>query len=210
VRPDHRVFRRWNSLGPHRFVVESVAVTGPNRIDVLLDAAIEVVAAEGLRGLTHRAVDARAGLSAGSTSYYYRTRMALLEAVLGRVLTYDVGRMADVGLLVGDRAAMVEATTQIVRFLTGPGRAQLIARLELTMDAVRRPDLRRLMDEAQGRIAELTRPVVVALGSTDPGRDTALLLTLIDGLLLMELKGEPSDDDELRRRIGVVFDAAVP
>ncbi len=59
-------------------------MTGPNRVDVLLDPAIEVVAAEGLRGLTHRAVDARAGLSAGSTSYYYRTRIALLEAVLGQ------------------------------------------------------------------------------------------------------------------------------
>jgi DNA-binding transcriptional regulator YbjK len=187
-----------------------VAVTGPNRIDVLLDAAIEVVAAEGLRGLTHRAVDAQAGLSAGSTSYYYRTRMALLEAVLGRVLSYDVGRMADFPSIVGDRAAAVEALAQIVRFLTGPGRAQLIARLELTMDAVRRPDLRRLMDEAQGRIAELSRPVVVALGSADPGRDTAFLLTLVDGLLLMELKSEPSDDNELRRRIAVVFDAAVP
>jgi DNA-binding transcriptional regulator YbjK len=187
-----------------------VAVTDPNRIDVLLDAAIEVVAAEGLRGLTHRAVDAQAGLSAGSTSYYYRTRMALLEAVLGRVLSYDVGRMADFSPVVGDRAAMVEALARVVRFLTGPGRAQLIARLELTIDAVRRPDLRRLMDEAQGRIAELSRPVVVALGSADPARDTAFLLTLIDGLLLMELKGEASDDDELRRRIAVVFDAAVP
>lgn len=187
-----------------------MTVTGPNRTDVLLDAAIEVVAAEGLRGLTHRAVDARAGLSAGSTSYYYRTRLALLEAVLGKVLAYDVGRMEGFAPVVGDRGAMEEALVGVVRYLTGPGRAQLIARLELTMDAVRRPDLRRLMDGAQARIAELSEPVVVALGSSDPARDTSMLLTLIDGLLLMELKGEPSDDDELRRRVSRVFDAAVP
>lgn len=187
-----------------------MTVTGPNRTDVLLDAAIEVVAAEGLRGLTHRAVDARAGLAAGSTSYYYRTRMALLEAVLGKVLAYDVGRMADVAVIAGDRTAMEDVVVRVVRYLTGPGRAQLVARLELTMDAIRRPDLRRLMDGAQERITELTRPLVVALGSTDPARDAAMLLTLVDGLLLMELKGEPSDDDELRRRVRRVFDAAVP
>lgn len=180
------------------------------RTDLLLDTAIEVLAAEGLRGLTHRAVDAHAGLSAGSTSYYYRTRMALLEAVLGRVLAFDVERMEALPPVAGDRAAMVESVTQVVRFLTGPGRAQLVARLELTMDAIRRPDLRRLMDGAQGKIAELTRPVVAGLGSTDPERDTALLLTLIDGLLLMELKAGPSDDDELRRRIEQAFRAAVP
>jgi hypothetical protein len=136
--------------------------------------------------------------------------MALLEGVLAKVLAYDVGRMVDLAPVVGDRAATEEAVVRTIRFLTGPGRAQLVARLELQMDAIRRPDLRRLMDEAQGRIAELSRPVVVALGSADPGRDTAFLLTLIDGLLLMELKGVPSDDNELRRRIAVVFDAAVP
>src|SRR5262245_42599709 len=45
---------------------------------VLLDAAIEVLAERGTRGLTHRAVDARAGLPLGSTSNRFRTRNALL------------------------------------------------------------------------------------------------------------------------------------
>lgn len=189
--------------------VQSVTVTGPNRIDVLLDAAIEVVAAEGLRGLTHRAVDARAGLSAGSTSYYYRTRMALLEGVLAKVLAYDVGRMVDFAPVVGDRAATEEAVARTIRFLTGPGRAQLVARLELQMDAIRRPDLRRLMDQAQGQIVDLCRWVVTELGSSHPDRDTALLMTLVDGLLIAELKGATSDE-ELRRRVRLMFDAAAP
>ena len=40
----------------------------------LLEAALHVIADEGLRGLTHRAVDRRAGLPEGSCSAYLRTR----------------------------------------------------------------------------------------------------------------------------------------
>ncbi|SDL36900.1 hypothetical protein SAMN05421869_12541 [Nonomuraea jiangxiensis] len=41
--------------------------------------AIRLLAAEGMRGLTHRAVDRAADLPDGSTPYYVRTRQALLE-----------------------------------------------------------------------------------------------------------------------------------
>ncbi len=48
------------------------------RRDDLLDAAICVLGESGIRGLTHRAVDAAAGLPAGSASNLFRTRDALL------------------------------------------------------------------------------------------------------------------------------------
>ncbi|WP_189544888.1 TetR/AcrR family transcriptional regulator, partial [Streptomyces gelaticus] len=51
----------------------------------LADAAIGTLAAEGMRGLTHRAVDQRAGLAEGSCSYYFRTRQALLQAAVERL-----------------------------------------------------------------------------------------------------------------------------
>ena len=51
------------------------------RMELLLDAAVRVVAENGLRGLTHRAVDREAGLPEGSCSAYLRTREALVLAV---------------------------------------------------------------------------------------------------------------------------------
>ena len=45
----------------------------------ILDAALRVLAEHGMRGLTHRAVDAAAGIAPGSTSYYFRSRSALVE-----------------------------------------------------------------------------------------------------------------------------------
>src|SRR6476646_8902291 len=64
----------------------------------LLRAALEVAADEGLRGLTHRAVDRRAGLPEGSCSAYLRTRKALQAALTEYVadrLVADVDELAD-------------------------------------------------------------------------------------------------------------------
>ena len=64
----------------------------------LLDAALHVIADDGLKGLTHRAVDRRAGLPEGSCSAYLRTRnalqAALTEYVAGALLA-DVDALAE-------------------------------------------------------------------------------------------------------------------
>lgn len=53
------------------------------RRDAIADAAVQIISRRGVRALTHRAVDAEAGLPAGSTSSHARTRAALLELVVG-------------------------------------------------------------------------------------------------------------------------------
>src|SRR5918911_360744 len=58
----------------------------PGRRERLLDAAIEIVGVQGLSALTHRAVDAAAGVPTGTTSNYWRTRQALLDALVDRVV----------------------------------------------------------------------------------------------------------------------------
>ena len=60
-----------------------------SRFAVLTDAAIALVAELGMRGLTHRAVDTRAGLPPGTTSAYFRTRKALIEALVRRLADLD-------------------------------------------------------------------------------------------------------------------------
>ena len=56
----------------------------------ILDGALAVLAAQGMRGLTHRAVDAAAALPAGSTSYYFRSRGALVAGCVRRLLERDL------------------------------------------------------------------------------------------------------------------------
>ena len=70
----------------------------PDRRTQLLDAALAVVADKGMKGLTHRAVDAAAEVAEGTTSNYFRSRAALVEAALDRLEHLD-------GQLLRDQAA---------------------------------------------------------------------------------------------------------
>src|SRR6266700_118164 len=63
----------------------------PNRREALLDAAVQVLGERGMRALTHRAVDAEAGVAAGSTANYFPTRESLLEAIVERVSAMERG-----------------------------------------------------------------------------------------------------------------------
>ncbi|KWX25656.1 hypothetical protein AFM11_03150 [Mycolicibacterium wolinskyi] len=55
-----------------------------------------MLGAEGSRGLTHPRLDRHAGLPAGTTSYYFRTRKALLHGVAERITELD---LADLSML---------------------------------------------------------------------------------------------------------------
>jgi hypothetical protein len=60
-----------------------------SRREQVLDAAITVLGGDGSRGLTHRAVDAAAGVPAGTTSNHNRTREALLAGIVTRLAELD-------------------------------------------------------------------------------------------------------------------------
>ncbi|MFJ8294296.1 TetR/AcrR family transcriptional regulator [Streptomyces sp. NPDC094447] len=81
-------------LGPRGS--QGAADAPASRADRIGDAALDLLVERGMRGLTHRAVDERAGLPQGSTSNHARTRQALLETAVrrqvqleSRVLTPD-------------------------------------------------------------------------------------------------------------------------
>lgn len=63
------------------------------RSQLVADAAVTVLARDGLRGLTHRAVDSEAGLPHGSASNCFRTRSALLQAIVDRLEELDLAAL---------------------------------------------------------------------------------------------------------------------
>ncbi|GAB3565128.1 TetR/AcrR family transcriptional regulator [Amycolatopsis endophytica] len=153
------------------------------RVTAIADAAIEVVAAEGMRGLTHRAVDRAAGLPAGSTSYYARTRAALLELTIGRILELD-----DAEITVGtDRTA--PALAKFLHVSLTKGRSRLIARYEFALEATRRPELRAIYDSAGRRFRDSCTRLLTDLGSPEPERHTRMLIAWCDGLLFDSVAG---------------------
>ncbi|MEU4251976.1 TetR family transcriptional regulator [Amycolatopsis sp. NPDC026612] len=115
----------------------------PGRRAALLDAAIEVLADEGARGLTFRAVDQQAGVPVGTASNYFSSRGDILKGAGERV--YE--RLADDDVIADglqgprDRARVTELmhalVDRVAAFPTG-----FLALLELRLEAVRRPELR--------------------------------------------------------------------
>src|SRR3954462_3688746 len=103
----------------------------------LCDAAIELLAAEGARGLTHLRVDRRAGVADGTTSFYYQTRSALLRGAIDRVIQLDVTdftvAMREPTTRDGADSLLCRLAEQAMRTAVEPERSRARARFELLM-----------------------------------------------------------------------------
>jgi DNA-binding transcriptional regulator YbjK len=170
--------------------LEVTPVTDRRR--AIAGAALAVLEAEGGRGLTHRAVDRRAGLPQGSTSNYFQTREALLTAALHRLVELEQPTVRALEALVPDgpyephRAAELVAG-QVRTWLT-PGRAGLaVARYELFLEARRRPQFQLALDEVRREYLLLAEQLLPTAGCRDPHPHAPQLLALLDGLVLNQL-----------------------
>ena len=156
------------------------------RLEVIGDAAITVIAADGMRGLTHRAVDRAAGLPVGSTSYYARTRAALLELTITRIVELD-------------RVDVPPPADGLAEFIAGyaheaitSGRTRMLARYEFALEATRRPELRAAYDEGGLLIRRRAASMLAAAGSTDPERQAGLVVDWMEGTIFGALAGTGS------------------
>ncbi|MBT2376926.1 TetR family transcriptional regulator [Streptomyces sp. ISL-111] len=166
----------------------------PDRRNLIADAAISTVASAGLRGLTHRAVDTAAGLPAGSTSYYFRTRSALISACylrLAELTVADVDRWAaQHGGPDPDSAA--EALAVLLHHWLTVGRERQLARFELSLEATRRPELRAGLETAGLTARSRATTLLAVLGAPRPAQAADLLVAWTDGLLYDRLAGAPA------------------
>jgi DNA-binding transcriptional regulator YbjK len=154
----------------------------------LLDAALHVIADEGLKGLTHRAVDRRAGLPEGSCSAYLRTRRALqaalAEDVAGRLLA-DVDRLAEDIRAAAVPDGVAAPLDLFQRWLDQ--RELLVARLELTLAASRDPELAGVLATHRARLVEVVEGIMVATGKEHGAARAEALVASYDGILLAAL-----------------------
>lgn len=141
-----------------------------------------------MRGLTHRAVDRAAGLPEGSTSYYLRTRQALLEAVVARLSTADMADMArHAQHAVPDE--FVERLAQLVEYWLTAGRERMLARYEVALESTRRPELRAALLESGERLRAYAEAELTRAGAEEPARRARDLTAYLDGFIFDQLAG---------------------
>ncbi|MFD6366283.1 TetR/AcrR family transcriptional regulator [Streptomyces roseolus] len=155
----------------------------------LVDAAIEVLAREGARGLTFRAVDTEAGVPTGTASNYFANRDALLTQAGARVyerLQPDEATMEETRTAPRDK----ETYTRIMRELVGrvsSFRTGYLALLELRLEATRRPALRSIL--TAGVRADVDANTAFHESSGLPGDATSvkLLMLALNWLIVEQL-----------------------
>jgi len=174
----------------------------PDRKTLIADAAIALLGSVGARGLTHRAVDAQAGLPAGSTSFYCRSRLDLLRLTLRRHATLDLADLEADALRVAQpswsRADLLALVAHRVREWLAPAqRARLVARFELFLLASREPELAEIVRELRAQFLLATQAALVRAGVSQPEARARLLAQFVDGHLLeaVGLDGVQALDD---------------
>ncbi|MFG2599082.1 TetR/AcrR family transcriptional regulator [Streptomyces sp. NPDC048462] len=187
--------------------------TGSARADLITDAALGLLAERGMRGLTHRAVDERAGLPQGSTSNYARTRQSLLEATVRRLAEREArvlapgelpppgpaaGGTASPGTVTGTSAspgpadggaaplgpdALIAGLALALHRYLTRHPELLICRYELALEATRRPELRAFFDAAGRQFREPLVALMTAAGSPEPERHALSLVAWCEGMM---------------------------
>jgi DNA-binding transcriptional regulator YbjK len=159
------------------------------------------LADHGANGLTHRKVDRQAGVPDGTTSFYFRTRQALLRGVSERVAELDLAdlRSATESNGAGRTTASSELAKVVMRAGTEPWRSRTKARYELMLQASRDPELVDAFDQNLDLFTQLHRDIVIRLqpAGYEPAEsviedETLVTMMFVNGLLLSFARGDRS------------------
>ncbi|WP_022917093.1 TetR/AcrR family transcriptional regulator [Ruania albidiflava] len=160
--------------------------SNPERRRALADAAIELLAAEGSHGLTHRAVERAAGVPAGTASNYFPSRQELFVAAAERAVALHEQQMQriddELDTSADDDPLVALVTASLVDAVT-TSRRRYLALFELQSEATRQPALAVALAALAGDAQRFTAGEHARLGLTTSPDALRLLITLYGGAL---------------------------
>jgi DNA-binding transcriptional regulator YbjK len=145
----------------------------------LCNAAIQVLADEGAKGLSHLKVDRQAGFPDGTTSVHFRTRNALIHAIAARVAELDEEEFfaaTDTATTEGSADLILSRLADVsMRAAQEPALSRTKARYELLMQAPRDPVLMESLRAVTARFAAMSQEAVAQLQPPGAALDSALI-----------------------------------
>jgi len=155
---------------------------------LIAEAAISVIAEQGLASLTHRLVAGRAGVSLAATTYYYKTKADIIADASAQLLRGYIEAFrtfAD-----RHRDARVSFYEFVIRALTraaGKHRVGTLAWCEIMLDAARHDETRALARTWFDRLFEIWGDIATALGVEEPTEVARSAIDIVMGLQLVVL-----------------------
>jgi TetR/AcrR family transcriptional regulator, regulator of biofilm formation and stress response len=174
----------------------------PGRRDVLIHAAVGLIAREGLAAVSHRTVARAAGVPLGATTYYFASKTELLREALEVLADFEIRGLEAAAARLAEPGADADLVADTLADLCGPqlGLGPKLARFEIFVEAARRPALRPVVERRTAALTALALSALEAIGCPDPAGRAEPLVAGLDGVLLQELAAEP-DLERLRARL---------
>ncbi|MGI5130246.1 TetR/AcrR family transcriptional regulator [Pseudonocardia sp. CA-107938] len=159
-----------------------------NRREALLDAGVRVLGGHGMRALTHRAVDAEAGLPAGATANYFPSRERLLEAIVEWVSERERANFDELARSTCPTtpAELARVVAAAVRGAAGAHRHLTLARYAILVEAGHNTAIRRRVAETGDTVGAWFAAWMRLIGSRDPDH-LHLVGDYVTGLVLHQL-----------------------
>jgi TetR/AcrR family transcriptional regulator, regulator of biofilm formation and stress response len=189
--------------------LEPAQARSRRRRDALLTAALELIAEGGARAVTHRAVAARAGLPAATTTYFFDSIQQLVEAALRRHVSDRVTELEGLAMdaIRGGRSAE-QVATRFAASLAERSREATSAQFEVYLEAARNPAMREPVAQALAAFERLAELALGTLGAKRPAEAAAAFVCLIDGFALHKLarpRGDEAETDALFEAMRALF-----
>jgi TetR/AcrR family transcriptional regulator, regulator of biofilm formation and stress response len=180
---------------------------GELRRQLLLDAAIDVIYEKGISGATHRAIAARAGVPASSTTYFFASIEDLISEALSAVMDQEIARIVAFQERVdAEQLSADEIIDAFVELVISESKATATAQFEVYLFAARNPALQKRAVETITATRQTAEIALRSQGVQDAAAASATVTALIDGFTLHRLAHpEPGSADALRRALRATF-----
>jgi TetR/AcrR family transcriptional regulator, regulator of biofilm formation and stress response len=185
---------------------------GSARRLLLLQTTLRLIADEGIDAVSHRSVADAAGVSLGSTTYWFTSRQDMLRQALEHFARLEIETLREhlAGVL-GTRLSrkrLVDEFTALLLPQLGEARWRTVAQYAFLEEAARQPELEAVCREWTQAWQQALAEMFTSLGAPSPELEARMFLAMLDGLLLGQLAA-PDEDVErsvLRPALRAWFD----
>ena len=166
-------------------------------------------------------MDRHAHVPDGTTSFYFRTRKALIQAIAERLTELDLADLSLLTSLSGDATSGFTGTAGLATLVmyanSEPYLTRSRARYELTLHLSREPELAEVLSQFVTQFYALARNVIRDWHNGESGPDERVIdeqadmvLTFINGVMMSFVSGTPvvRDADHLTHWIEAILAGA--
>ena len=162
----------------------AVQERGKARRQLLLDAALQVIAEKGIAGVTHRAVAATAGVPSSSATYFFDSLDHLVAEAVKAAMDQELERLKQLQDLVATSDAPgSRLIDHFIDHFRANSHEHTVAQFEMYLFASRRPELQEQVAATIQATKDVASSALRLRGITDDHASSAVV-ALIDGFSL--------------------------